>query len=373
MRQQLRPYAIGLAASMIAALLIVFGMNYVRGIGPSAEGEYHGVTILNDSPDAVEFRVYDLATQEPTPTTEPDPTATNTPEPTPTTEPTPTNTPEPTPTESEILNVWHESGSHDGLGNHEHGDAPPLWAQEFSLENFGHEIVYGGDEGTPNENVLKHEAFKGQVVPSAAGGEAYVRFHAQSNPHGRAAQFHSYELYYRDTSGNVSFLQGWQDCGNPDTVRFPRSQGDPGDRPAMLVVDQAAWDVGIRTEQWYCHGPQGGEKLVEIGVNINQTTTIWHEGEHLLTPTDQSTWDVTGSHGTTRLVDFFLIEQRYDNRMGWFCLDQYGAEVDCSNAEALQQYIAPTFYNDMREQFNVRRISGQVQRSFECTSCELPN
>jgi hypothetical protein len=204
------------------------------------------------------------------------------------------------------------------------------------MQHFGHGVIYGGDEQTPNENALKHNAFKG-FTTTMDGVELYVRVHAQSNPHGRAAQFHSYEIYARDPSGNISFWQGWTNCGSPDTARFPRSQGDPGIRPGMLVVDQAAWG-------W------------DLGWTIGETTTIWHPGEHLNEPHNQATWTTTGSYGLTRRFEgawYGSVSQYAPNRVNppidqWFCATLQG-QVTNQNAGGpngcgsdVPQYIAST-------------------------------
>lgn len=306
---------------------------------------------------------------EPTATSEPEPTATNEPDPTATSEPEPTATSEPEPTATSEPEgnptTWHTAT------DHEHGHAPPQWAEDWSMQKFGHGVVYGGDEATPNENVMKHNAYKGQIVPSAAGGEAYIRYHGASNPHERATRYHSYEVYYKDTAGNVSFFQGWIDTGDPATRRFPRAQGDPGIRPAMLVVDQASWNAGIRTEQWYAFA--AGARLVEFGVNIGNSVTLWSPGEHLTDVHDPSTWVTTGADGTNRLVDFFLIESRFHGVTGDFCLTALGQFAECGADGALPQHIAPTMYQDMRTEFGVRRISGLSQVDHPCSACDYLN
>lgn len=245
-------------------------------------------------------------------------------------------------------NSWHEPT------DHEHGDAPPQWATDWSMEQFGHGVIYGGDEGTPHENMHKHAAFKG-FSTSMDGADLYFRVHAQSNPHGRSAQFHSYEVYARDSAGNISFWQGWVNCGNPETARFPRSQGDPGTRPAMLVVDQAAWDAGIRFEQWYCIGGAGW--TWDIGWTIGDTTTIYHKGEQNTDVNDQSTWDKTGSFGLNRRIEaawYGADSQASPNRGNppkdtWFCATPKGqiTNRDAGGPNAcpgstLPQYIAST-------------------------------
>jgi hypothetical protein len=145
------------------------------------------------------------------------------------------------------LTGWHAPT------DHEHGDAPPQWATDFSQAHFGHGIVYGGDEASsPMEVTMKEHVFKGIAVNTVAGGDVYLRYHAGSNPADRAARYHSFELYYRDTSGAVSIWQGWYDTGDPNSTsaRCPRrTQPLPceNQRPIILVTDQAALDQGIRS------------------------------------------------------------------------------------------------------------------------------
>lgn len=285
-------------------------------------------------------------------------------------EPDPGHEPEPGP--GDEPNGWHPPTTH------EHGDAPPQWATDWSMENFGHGVIFGGDEQTPHEFMHKPAAFKG-FATSMDGADLYFRVHAQSNPHGRSSQFHSYEIYARDTAGNVSFWQGWVDCGNPDTARFPRSQGDPGTRPGMLVVDQAAWDAGIRFEQWYCIGPSWSW---DLGWTIGETSTIYQAGEQNTNVDDQSTWKTTGSFGLNRRIEaaWYGPNSQYVPNRGnppknvWFCATPMG-EITNRNAGgpdgcaagSIPQYIASTMNA-------VEFPDNAVQKQFPGTSnLELPN
>jgi hypothetical protein len=301
------------------------------------------------------------------------PTATSIPSTATSVPPTATNVP-PTATHDhggEVSTSWHAPTTH------EHGDAPPQWVTDWSMEQFGHGVIYGGDEQTPNENAIKHNAFKG-FTTTMDGVELYFRVHAQSNPHGRMAQFHSYEIYARDPSGNISFWQGWTDCGSPDTNRFPRSQGDPGIRPGMLVVDQAAWDAGIRFEQWYC---MGSAWSWDLGWTIGETTTIWRPGEHLNDPMNRANWTTTGSYGLTRRIEaaWYGPDSQYAPNRGnppkdqWFCatlqgqITSVGVNPNSCPSGQVPQYIASTMVS-------VEFPGNAVQKGFPGSgSLALPN
>ena len=329
------------------------------------------------------------ATEEVPTATEEDPTATEE-------EPTATEE-EPTATEEEPPsgvcnmggggNTWHAPTDHD------HGDAPPQWVTDFSCEEFGHGLLYGGDEQTPNENLNKHRAFKG-ISGSGLGGDVYFRFHAQSNPHGRQAQYHSFELYVRDISGEVSFAQGWLDFG-----RFPEDRearlpgGDPADRPAIFGASDA-----IGSEQWYSRPggnasyPEGngttneltgafnGEWYPDTSITFENATTLFSpdEGSYHM---DMNQWPVTGGDGTNRLagVHWYAFRIPDELRGNWFYATQFGQVVDgpqdslCSgtttvNGTAYQnkcmpQYIAATFTT----------VHANPSHNIDCPACVLPN
>lgn len=318
-----------------------------------------------------------LYTPQPTPTNTPEPVATNTPE------PTPTNTPP----AGLGITAWHAPGAHDGLNVHEHGDAPQAFFEQWSLDTFGHGIVYGGDEFSgAMERDMKHQAYKGIRAQSDAGGDVYLRYHAASNPMDRAAQYHSYEVYYRDTAGNISFWQGWYDTGDPNTdARCPRRNGPSAcesQRPIMLVVDQTAWDQGIRGEQWYMFGSPNAGWAWDMGLTIINATTLYVPGENA-TAHDPSTWVLTGDRGLQRRSDGFWYLGRDGggtNLTGWFCATPLGdvtsvGSQDCGG-NGLPQYIAPTIGQDARDDgFGNVRISWLVQKQFSSGggSVTVPN
>lgn len=234
-------------------------------------------------------------------------------EPTPTPEPTdipvdPTATPTPPPV-SDTMSYCHATPmAHDGLNIHEHGDCPPDWANQWSMANFGHPVIYGGDEATPNENAMKHQAYKG-FLTRMSGVDLFIRHHSQSNPHGRSAAFHSYEVYARDNSGNVSFWQGHQWYGYPEfrsqrmTRRHevPGTDGFPGrDQFIIAAPDRVDWNNFLRCEQWYGFG---GEWSWDLSITICGASTFFSYDEHLGNVMDMSTWQTTGSVGGSRRIE----------------------------------------------------------------------
>jgi hypothetical protein len=181
---------------------------------------------------------------------------------------------------------------------HEHGDEPPQWLAEKDLA-----IRYGGPEATPRENEIKHQAYKGFAFTDVKGQQGYLRVHAASNPHDRAARFHSYEFYLKDVAGNVSQFRGWYDTGDRISDRPSRARDTPI-RPVIAVVDQESYDKGTRCEQWYMVasriGNEGEGWGPDLGWTICNSTTLYVAGEHA-TADDYSTW-VPSPDGSTGLV-----------------------------------------------------------------------
>jgi len=319
-------------------------------------------------------------TPSPVPTATPvPPTPTDTPVP-PTAPPPPTSTPVPPTVPPVVADSWHAPTTH------EHGDAPQQWVTDFSQSTFGHGVVYGGDERSSDaENTMKHEAFKGFIIPSAAGGQGYLRYHGASNPHDRSAQFHSYELYYRDRAGGVSFFQGVYDTGDPRPypdgrrcVRRISLDGDcPGSlRPALLVTDLTSFQQGIGCEQWYAFGR--GSWAPEIAFTICGSTTYYNANENA-NAMDRATWQPTGSLGLHRRAEYFWFPM-YTNLTGWFCARQDGSVAASGLAGptcpvgSLPEYIAPTLRQDARTEFGVARISALAEKDFPGgPSLRLPN
>jgi hypothetical protein len=279
----------------------------------------------------------------------------------------------------ETLVAWHPGTVNGCATGHEHGDAPPQWATDFSQARFGHGIVYGGDEASSAaENSMKHPAFKGLTATSAAGGNVYLRYHAASNPMDRMARYHSYELYYRDTAGGVSFWQGWYDSGDPETANGRCLRRNPAlqcenFRPTILVTDETSFAQNIKFEQWYAHA--AAKWSWDLGVAIGDSTTYYHAGENA-TAHDQSTWPLTGSRGLTRRVDGFWYLGRNGGGttlVGNFCATALGTVQNCMTEGSLAQYIAPTLRNDVRVEFGVSRIGFLIQKAYSGAGVTIPN
>jgi hypothetical protein len=283
----------------------------------------------------------------------------------------------------ESIVQWHPAVIDGCPTGHEHGDAPPQWATDFSQARFGHGVIYGGDEASSAaENSMKHAAFKGITATSTAGGNVYLRHHAGSNPMDRMARYHSYELYYRDTAGNVSFWQGWYDTGNPDSTtrrclrRVPALPCENA-RPIILVADETSFAQGAAFEQWYAHPvSNAGRWAWDLGIAIGNSSTYYRLGENA-TAHDMSTWVPSGSLGLTRRVDGFWYTGRSGGgttRVGDFCaVAATGQVVNCMEPGALAQYIAPTLTGDARVEFGISRIGFLIQKAFSCPGCTIPN
>lgn len=251
------------------------------------------------------------------PTSTPTPTPDHDHEPTPTPTPVPSITTTPTPTTPPVggtsanMDFWHAPGAHDGLNGHEHGEEPPSWANEFSQANFGHAVMYGGDEATSNENVVKHQAYKGFLMDAydASSVDVYVRYHAMSNPFGRTGPLHSYEIYAKDSSNNVSFWQGWSFYGYPElrSQRMTRRHeeegldGFPGrDQFIISSPDHIDWENYLRCEQWYGHA---GLWSWDLSITICGASTFFSYDEHLGDFTNMDTWEPTGDLGNGRRLE----------------------------------------------------------------------
>jgi len=208
---------------------------------------------------------------------------------------------------------WHALGTHDGLNVHEHGDKPPDWADSFSQRSFGHPVIFSGDEATPNENALKHQAYKGFFM-RASGVDIFIRYHSMSAPTDRSGPLHSYEVYAKDGSGNISFWQGWIFHGYPEhrDQRMSRHNEQPGfdsvnginwpGRSQFIIAgaDTVDWEKFLRCEQWYGHA---GLWSWDLSITICGATTYYSVDEHLGDIYNQSTWHPTGSLGGSRRLE----------------------------------------------------------------------
>ncbi len=284
--------------------LIVILIALLAGGGAVVYAQSSGGVLQPDEYDLVPgeqyiFNVPDGGDPAPTATSEPDP-PTATPEP-----------PDPTPEPGDgPTSFWHEPGYSGYLGEeihgHEHGDDVPAWAHEYSIDRFGHAVGFGGDEATPGEDAEKHPGFKGYHT-FFNGGEQYFRMHMMTTPLGESGIFHSMEAYMLDPAGNVTFLQGWVDFAdgdslNGDTVNHLQTNcgvgfnpRHPEGRPQMEVnTFQCYNDFGVyQFTDWYS---DFHDILPETG--INSKDTYFHDGE----PSDPSTWTRApdGNLGLTR-------------------------------------------------------------------------
>jgi hypothetical protein len=276
--------------------------------------------------------------------------------PTSTSVPVATNSPIPLPTQtvmspSNSMQAWHAPGAHDGLNPHEHGDKPPAWADNFSIANFGHPVIFGGDErSSDTENTMKHQAFKGVAYRVNGGSscpvDVYFRYHAASNPMDRAFAFHSYELYMLDCKGGTSLRQGVYWVGYPEfrSQRMSRYNEQPGtimpdgstapgrDQFILSSPDNRDWSglngiLQTRCEQWYAFaGPHGGE----FSITICEATTRFKYDEHLTKYHDMATWDLTGATGLGRRFEISLYGPNSpvptNQPAGWFCAQKAPVE-----------------------------------------------
>ena len=144
----------------------------------------------------------------------------------------------------------HDASRWHAPTDHEHGDAPPAWIAEAGYVSAfdAHGGFHGGTSAL--ENTAKHVSMKGMVA-QFGDQQAYIRTHMTGLAMERMGRYHSYEVFMRDAQGGVSHWQGWFNSGHTVNDRVSRSLGDPGRRPVVLVVDEAALYKGITCEQWY--------------------------------------------------------------------------------------------------------------------------
>ncbi|MBN9391138.1 MAG: hypothetical protein J0I20_24125 [Chloroflexi bacterium] len=306
--------------------------------------------------------------------------------------PTPTTAPKATPTQppaagkgvcGESMTEWHPPvvTGPDGkpcYTGHEHGDPPPSW-----IAAAGYKVTYEGNFNTTSaENTTKHAAMKGF---SARFGttDVYFRVHANSNPMDRSARYHSYEVWARDAKGGVSHWSLWYNTGDPIKDRFVRrtTNGDPGTRPIVLVVDQTSWNQGIRCEQWYS-APAEPAWGWDFGWTICNTTVLYQPNENTYIY-DQRQWPLAPdkSKGATRRLEAAWYSNR-QHPTGKFYSTQFGDIVSgpndpkCSSTttkfgvqypnKCLAQYIAPTMSQ-------VAFPGNALQKTFDVTGVTIPN
>lgn len=279
----------------------------------------------------------------------------------------------------EPMDTWHPPVVNGCATGHEHGDAPPDW-----IAQAGYTSTFHGDFNTsPTEHTYKHAGMKG-FLTRFADVDIYFRIHATSNVLDRSARYHSYEVFARDPDGGVSHWQGWFNSGDPLADRFPRRRGVETDkRPAVLVVDQTSWDLGIKCEQWYA---MTATWSWDFGWTICGVNSLYYPGENQ--QLDQAFWRSPPGPpgiGTIRRLE----ASWYDNTsgrihpVGQFWATQLGEIVSgpedprCSDSTTkfgatyqnicLEQYIAPTMPQVAYPDINAE------QRQFDGTGVQVPN
>jgi len=201
-------------------------------------------------------------------------------------------TPEPTaqptatqPPMNEVDLFWHAPGiAHGDRPAHEHGDAPPQWLTDAGIRpSFMHPAM------TPGENLpyWKHTAFKGWVG-HFNNQDWYGVFHLDFQPGGHVSRFHGYQLWMRDTTGEISAISGWLDFGVGNST-LPQvvlqCGGDDSTRPIMNPPVQGC---PISFESWYARAGGSGDWAPDFGFNINPN---FYAGGDPLNP---ATWTNTG-------------------------------------------------------------------------------
>lgn len=282
--------------------------------------------------------------------------ATNTPTP-PTATPIPPSPVPPTPVPT-VLSAWHPPTTH------EHGDPPPRWVLDSPLDpNF--------TQGSENHNGFKSFHFVGYTCCDSSVGtgvEVYATIHLIGTPNGRLTRYHSYKIWMLDASSNVSYWQGMLDTGDPQTRRFPRSQGDPGGGSRVLCVDS---ELSVPFEQWYADTYLGGPN---IGWNIFQPAyrCILPESR------DPMTWVLgPGNHlGLGRSPAEVLWYRGHMEQAGLldviYCTSPFvSVTVDCMEPGALENFVYSTFPEGTPDPLKRELI--RQDRLYDCPDCQVPN
>lgn len=313
----------------------------------------------------------------PTPTETP----VNTPAPTetPVVQPTETNTPAPT---NMIDMYWHPPMAHGDRPRHEHGDPPPSWLLDyFGATETGEVMLFQHSGNTPGENIAayKHTAFKGWAG-RFNGQDWYGVFHLDFQPNGRQNRFHSYQLWVRDSSGEVSAINGWLDfgTGNNTGPQVVETCGqDSGIRPIMLV---SLPGCPVRFENWYASAGGNGGWAPDFGFNINPN--YFSGGD----PENPATWNPTGGiRNVERRIEFAWYLGGNGIRpspRGEFYATQWGDIVSGPNDPVcgtqrsygsrsytvlcLRQYVSPALQP-------MTFPGNSVQRTFNSDGVMLPN
>lgn len=234
---------------------------------------------------------------------------------------------------------------------HEHGSDPNPAGSLFAP------VVFGGDEATPNENVIKHNGYKIFYIHRSNTQNANpttdpcddvrVRVHMDVTPRERTGQYHSFEAAIAHCANgrqDVSYIQGWMDFGTVVSLST-REGGDPGIRPMKFAPSPRDFEAnGLNIwEVWYGRSGVG----LDMGWLVGEVPTLFHDGSD---PQNPATWNWTGGTGRKRKMENFNFYGFRETRRGEFWTDQFGNTVDpnsafCKDAnnKCLRQYVSPLF------------------------------
>lgn len=185
----------------------------------------------------------------------------------------------------ESMTEWHPPVVNGCATGHEHGDPPPQWVYDA-----GYTPSFKHPANTPNENQLKHTSFKGFQLRDD-GVDLYVIAHIDTNPSGHSSRSHSYQVWARDRTGNVSHWRGWMDFGEGDMTgpQISRDGCDPDVRPIMSVFIPECSSSPVRFESWYSRAGGSGSWSWDFGFNIK--ANYFFGGD----PNNYATWVPTGA------------------------------------------------------------------------------
>lgn len=310
--------------------------------------------------------------------------------------PAPTNTavpptataipPTPTPTMGPMVGAcgedamhWHPPVVNGCATGHEHGAKPPAWVQSSQwMPMFDH------PGNTPNENVLKHTAFKGFAFRDD-GVDVYMLAHLDTHPQGQQTRFHSFQVWFRDATGAVSHLDYWLDFGTGDNA-LPNIQptdgcGNNGQRP-IIMVNFKAGCPRVEFENWYARAGVA-PWMADVGFNV-APQYFGGPSKGMLSPGDlarSAEWLPTGQFNTNRRTELAWYANRSTQR-GTFYSTQFGQTVSGPNDPlcgtprtiggktyptlCLAQYLSPTLTT-------VQFPGNAIQETYDCPACKLPN
>lgn len=156
------------------------------------------------------------------------------------------------PTQTPVTTTgWHVPGTHDGLNNHEHGDAPPQWVTDAPDKPF-------------TQSRESHTGYKGVYDVSPGGVESYFIGHVISTETARAHGDHDYQLWLRDAdTGAVFYYDGVLCFAEPCTAPTNERTVDDGSRP--IVLGERSSTDGCET--WYS---DPGNIIADVGWTICQ-------------------------------------------------------------------------------------------------------